>query len=56
MDKVFAWAQSAKAARVCQAIHECNDEFGAYHIKVVPCLSDNYCYVIVNAATRATAT
>jgi hydroxyacylglutathione hydrolase len=52
MDKVFAWAQSAKAARVCQAIHECNDEFGAYHIKVVPCLSDNYCYVIVNAATR----
>ena len=51
MDKVFAWAQSASALRTT-AIFGGNDNFGSYHIKVIPCLSDNYCYVIVNATTK----
>ena len=53
MDRVFAWAQGATDVQDC-VCHDCPSDgpAGAYSIKIVPTLSDNYSYLVVNASTR----
>ena len=52
MDRVFAWAQGATDVQDC-VCHDCPSDgpAGAYRIKIVPTLSDNYSYLVVNAST-----
>lgn len=51
MDKVFAWAQGSKAP-TCVS-HDCDDEgAGSYRIKIIPTLSDNYSYLVIDTATN----
>ena len=53
MDRVFAWAQGATDVQDC-VCHDCPSDgpAGAYRIKIVPTLSDNYSYLVINTNTH----